>query len=304
MSRNLLTAPARLLTTVAVGCLLVSSPPAQASSTNRIAMSPASAVGAGAADVFAYLASPTELVVRSGRTSSTHSVAEGCKPTAVRTGEVALVCPEAGSGHGVPVVLRLRDGALHYPRIPPDSDAAPISVLGTKWLLLDVASSPDGLHTVERRVAINRASQKLVDLADDDTFGRHRRLDFGVGRLAVPLCRSVSRRDYSGGAADRNRYALVTVSGRWTLQATAGSFWLQRCGEEKASRYEYPAILSHGTLTSLRGHDVLVRDLSSGHSKRIRVSSTVPPQIQRAGSHVVISVWTPNSIYRILIARV
>lgn len=281
----------------------------------RAALSVAqAAASANAGGELAYLARPGELAVRrAGNALRTYSVPPGCIPQAVGGGVVALRCP--GSISSILVLLQAT-GAVLPIALPSGVSADVALAVGSRWLLADTSSSPDGVHQLTSRALIELRTGRAIGLGKADPFGRREYPDLNAQAPGRRLCAPVVRAAGPSASDPLSdvKFATVQKIGQWVLQSGPTEAQLQRCGKKTVTRYptgldrhnhltqDAGAVLGSNAIGYLQGHRIVYEDLRSGLRKTAPWPTTERPHLAMFGRRLVVSAKSPAGDYTIYVA--
>ncbi len=295
------------LTIVALAITGAGSALARAVPVRRIASAGSAAVGGGAAGGFAYLQSPTSLVVQEQRTRRVYGVSMGCQPMALARDAVALSC----QGVKAALILRLASGNVTGVDIAanalsdgqPSGDVTPLA-LGTQWLLGYYTSPLDYPHNeTATTVAVNWRTGATVYLGSADPLGPRAYPDLNAPGLRARLCAPTVRLPSDAGTFDDTRYAMITKAGPWILERKQDGFAVRRCGrlgDVLDPRPIADAALGTDTLATVsRSFAIKLENLTRGTTMDVVVPTTRPPTITFAGRHLLISVGEVDGSFSI-----
>ena len=264
------------------------------------------AVGGGAAGGFAFMQSPTSLVVQSSRTRRVYTVSSGCRPTALASDAVALSC----QGVQAALILRLASGTVSsvyvganpLGDVQPNGDVTPLA-LGTQWLLGYYTWPLDYAHSEDTTVALNWRTGATVDLGAADPLGPRAYPDLNAPGLRARLCAPTVRLPSDAGTFDLTRYAMVTKAGPWILETKQDGYAVRRCGRHGDVLDPSPiaqAALGTDTLAYVtRSFAIKLVNLTRGTSMDVALHTARPPTVTFAGRRLVISIAEIDGSYSI-----
>jgi hypothetical protein len=292
-----------MIVALALALVVASTTPAAAAPVGlqHVASGVSAAVGGGGDGGYAYLATPTSLVVQTASARRAYAVPPGCAPTALASDAVALACPDVYA----PIVMLLPYGTFRAVSIPPGAVIHTLA-LGTEWLLGDDEFSPDGVHGEDTTYAIDWRSGRTIELGQTDPIGAHAYPDLDDPGLRAPLCAPAVRLSRGNDAPfEQTRYATLAKVGPWILESTDRSFVVKRCGRAgdvvhlTISPSLTGAVLGTDTLAYLDHRRIELETLPTAAPTSIPWPASAAPQLALSGRRLLVSEPQPDQTYAI-----